>query len=112
MKVKRALSTLAVTLTAASLATTAYSPAASATGTVDCFYTTNYAQHWFNCYSSNGTQTIWYVNGVRQSSADGASAASFFCYYGTRRTISVNTGTSLAASWTGYCDDLHPQGGA
>jgi spore coat protein U-like protein len=107
VRTKRALTTLAVTLLAAAGVATAYSPAASAASTVWCQATTNDAKiYWFNCYSSNGAQTIWYVNGVHQSSVDGASAASFSCLFNQRYTISVNTGTSLAASWTQYCNPL------
>lgn len=103
MKAKRALSTLAATLTAASLATTAYSPAASAASTVHCDTNTNYTWYWFDCTSSNGAQTIWYINGVRQTQGAGTSYYSWSCTYGRWYTISVNTGTSLAASWRGHC---------
>lgn len=104
MRIKGALNITAATLFAAAAVTTAYSPAASATSTVNCTSDTNYVQYWVNCVSSNGSQTIWYVNGVRQSSHDGASVASFFCAKWHKVTVSVNSGTSLAASWTGYCE--------
>ena len=107
MNTKRGFTTLAATLLAAAGVATVYSPAASATSSVFCSYETTYTKFWFNCESSNGAQTIWYVNGVHQPSADGAGMASFFCTYHGKYTISVNSGTSLAASWTGYCDDLH-----
>jgi len=103
MRATRAISTLAATLAAATFATTAYSPAASATSTVECLPDTNYSAHWFDCTSSNGTQTIWYINGVRQTQGVGASSYSWFCNKGQWYTISVNTGTSLAASWRGQC---------
>jgi hypothetical protein len=104
MKVQRALITTGVGLLAAGIAATAYSPAALAASTVSCESETNYLDYWFNCASSNGTQTIWYVNGVRQSSMDGKSIVSFACNKWKRYTVSVNSGTSLAASWTGYCE--------
>jgi hypothetical protein len=104
MRIKRALTILAAMLFAATAVTTAYSPAASATGTVSCTSDTNYVDYWVNCVSSNGNQTIWYVNGVRQSSKDGVSVAYFFCAKWHKVTVSVNLGTSLAASWTGYCE--------
>jgi hypothetical protein len=104
MKTQRVLTALGATLLAATVAATAYSPAASAFNTVDCTYNANNLSSWFNCASSTGTNTIWYVNGIHQSSFDGASSASFYCSYGHTYRISVNTGTSTAASWFGSCD--------
>jgi hypothetical protein len=105
MKTKRALSALAATVTAASLAAAVYSPAASATSTVSCYSVSNGSPSiwWFHCTSSNGTNTIWYINGVHKSEGDGLSTYDWFCTYNRKYTISVNLGTSLAASWTGYC---------
>jgi hypothetical protein len=103
MRIKRALNILAATLFATTVATTAYSPAASAASSVYCDTGSNYSLYWLDCHSSNGTQTIWYINGVRTSEGQGASYHSFFCTYGRKYTIGVNLGTSLAASWTGYC---------
>ena len=110
MRIKRALSTVAATLLATTVATTAYSSPASAESSVHCFWNGNSMTFWFDCYSSNGTQTIWYINGVRQSQAAGASAQSWFCTYGRKYTIGVNLNTTLAATWTGYCDDMHGDG--
>ena len=71
---------------------------------MNCSFNTNNVWNWFNCDSSTGTNTIWYVNGVHQPAFDGASSASFDCVYGHTYRISVNTGTSSAASWFGSCD--------
>ncbi len=104
MKAKRTLATLAAGLLATTIATTAYSPAASAFNTVSCTYNGNGLSSWLNCSSSNGTNTIWYVNGVHQASFDGDASASFDCIYGHTYRVSVNTGTSSSATWYGYCD--------
>lgn len=106
MKTRRALTALAAGLLATSVATAVYSPAASAAGTVSCSWSgLNKTDNWFDCTSSNGTQTIWYINGVRQSEGVGAASYSWFCTYGHFYTIGVNLNTTLAATWRGYCDD-------
>jgi len=104
MKARRTVVTLAATLMAAGVAATVYSPAASAFNTVDCSFNNGGLSYWFNCSASTGTNTIWYVNGVHQPAFDGDSIASFYCTYGHTYRISVNTGTSSAASWFGSCD--------
>ncbi len=104
MKAKRIAATLAASLLAVGVGVLADSPPASAFNTVDCSFNNGGLSYWFNCVSSTGTNTIWYVNGVHQPFFDGDSSASFDCTYGHTYRISVNTGTSSAASWFGSCD--------
>ena len=64
---------------------------------------------WLDCYSTNGAQTTWYVNGVYQPGWDGYSPFDYVCKYGYLYTVGVNLGTNLAATWKGYCDNRHRQ---
>lgn len=106
MKAKRTLTTVAAALTAVGVATTVYSAPASAASSVTCSWSSlSKTDSWFDCTSSNGTKTIWYINGVRQSEGAGAATYSWFCTYGRSYTIGVNLNTTLAATWRGYCDD-------
>ena len=85
MKVKRTLTTLAATLLAVGVGTTAYSPAASAASSVVCTPDGNgWTIYWLDCTSSNGANTIWYINGVHKTEGDFDAR-----YHGRVRLIGV-----------------------
>jgi hypothetical protein len=108
MKLRRVLSTLSATLLAGTVVATIYSEPASASS-VSCYATNTGNPNgpwWFDCSSTNGTQTVWYINGVQQSEGAGASYYSWDCLKGHYYTIGVNLGTDLAATWSGNCRDL------
>lgn len=108
MKITRALTSLAATVLAVTVATTAYSPAASAAAPrVDCSGFFDGTGWQLGCDSLNGAKTVWIVDGVRIPEAYGHGYYGFSCTYGSVHTVTVNPGSFYYGTWSGVCEDTY-----